>query len=341
MTEVIKRYLIFWFIPVGLLFLWYFQAILMPFLVGLIIGSAIQSLAYYLNYRFKINYHLAVFLIYYLSLSLIVFVFYSIINILISEAPSLITKLNNSSYFKLLKSLDLKTKWEDLLNPSNYLSNLPYVFSNFLESFISLILILVVSLYISLSKSFPENFFHFLKLKEDYFTIWRHIRRKLAFWFFGQIVLMFVIGLAVYIFVGLVLKVKYALLVSLVAGILEVVPILGPIVSAVLVSFVVFLENPAYVLPSIIFFILIQQLENHLLVPLVMSKAVNLHPVLVILGILIGGKFGGILGIILILPLLGVFIEIMNFAGSSNGRTSPSGGEDPGSSPGPAMRSDN
>jgi predicted PurR-regulated permease PerM len=74
---------------------------------------------------------------------------------------------------------------------------------------------------------------------------------------------------------------------------------------------IVFLENPSYILPTIIFFILLQQLENHFLVPLVMRKAVALNPLLIILGILIGAKIGGILGIIIIIPILGSVIEFL------------------------------
>jgi predicted PurR-regulated permease PerM len=122
---------------------------------------------------------------------------------------------------------------------------------------------------------------------------------------------MIFVGFATYIFVGLILKVKYGLLISLIAGIFEAVPILGPIATLIFASMIVFLENPSYILPTIIFFILLQQLENHFLVPLVMRKALALNPLLIILGILIGAKIGGILGIIIIIPILGSVIEIL------------------------------
>jgi predicted PurR-regulated permease PerM len=122
---------------------------------------------------------------------------------------------------------------------------------------------------------------------------------------------MIFIGLATYIFLSLILKVKYGLLISLIAGLLEAVPILGPIVTLIFASMIVFLENPSYILPTIIFFILLQQLENHFLVPLVMRKALTLNPLLIILGILIGAKIGSILGIIIIIPILGSVIEFL------------------------------
>jgi predicted PurR-regulated permease PerM len=308
MEESLKKNIIFWLIPVLFLALWYFKEIIIPFLAGVIIGSATQSLAFYLNYRLKINYYFAVSLIYFLSIFLILALLYLTIKVLIEEIPSLLEKI--PPYISLVNNLDIKAKWADILYLRDYFPNIFRLLSNFFGGFLSLILIFVVSLYVGLIKNFPEDIFSFLKFKEEDFRIWRIVRRKISFWFLGQIVLMIFIGFATYIFLGLILKVKYSLLISLIAGIFEAVPILGPIVAFIFASTIIFLENPSYILPTIIFFILLQQLENHFLVPLVMKKALSLNPLLIILGILIGAKIGGILGIIIIIPILGSVIEI-------------------------------
>jgi predicted PurR-regulated permease PerM len=309
MDESLKKNIIFWLIPLILLFLWYFKEIIIPFLAGVIIGSAIQSLAFYLSYRLKINYYLGVTLIYLFSIFLIITTFYLTIKVLIEELPPLLEKIQ--PYLSLVKNLNIKAKWTDILSLSDYLPNILRLLSYFFGGLLSLILIFVISLYISLAKNFPEDFFSFLKFKEEDFKTWRRVRRKISFWFLGQIILMTFIGLATYIFVSLILKVKYALLISLVAGLLEFVPILGPIITLVITSIIVFLENPNYILLTIVFFILLQQFENHFLVPIVMKKATALNPLLVILGILVGAKIGGILGIIIIIPILGSVIEVL------------------------------
>jgi predicted PurR-regulated permease PerM len=309
MTESLRKNIIFWLIPLVFLLLWYFKAIIVPFLAGIIIGSAIQSLAFYLNYRLKINYYLSVFLIYFFSILLIMATFYLTIKVLIEEIPSLLEKIQ--PYISLIKNLNIKGKWPDILSLSDYLPNILRFLFNFIGGFLSLIFIFIISLYVSLAKNFPEGIFSLFKSKEEYFKIWRRIRRKISFWFLGQIVLMIFIGLATYIFVGLILKVKYGILIGLIAGILEAVPILGPVITLIIASIIIFLENPAYILPTIIFFILLQQLENHFLVPLVMKKALALNPLFVILGILIGAKIGGILGIIIMIPILGSVIEVL------------------------------
>jgi predicted PurR-regulated permease PerM len=309
MKESLKKNIIFWLIPFILLSLWYLKEIIIPFLAGVIIGSAIQSLAFYLSYRVKINYYLAVSLIYLFSIFLITATFYLTIKVLIEEIPSLLEKIQ--PYISLVKNLDIKAKWADILSLSDYLPNILRLLSNFFGGFLSLILIFVISLYVSLAKNFPEDIFYFFKFNEEHTKTWRRIRRKISFWFLGQIILMIFIGLATYIFLSLILKVKYGLLISLIAGLLEAVPILGPIVTLIFASMIVFLENPSYILPTIIFFILLQQLENHFLVPLVMRKALTLNPLLIILGILIGAKIGSILGIIIIIPILGSVIEFL------------------------------
>jgi predicted PurR-regulated permease PerM len=173
----------------------------------------------------------------------------------------------------------------------------------------SFILILVISFYVSFFKNIPENILLFFNVENKYLKIVHFLRRKIAFWFVGLIFLMIFIGISTYIFTAFILKLKYALVISLAAGIFEALPILGPIITLVLALFVVFLENPSYILPTIIFFISIQQLENHLLVPLVMRKALSLNPILIILGILIGAKIAGVLGIIIITPILGSIVE--------------------------------
>ena len=310
----LKKAYIFWLIPVFLLSLWYFKEIIIPFLAGFIIGSAIQSLSFYLSHKIKINYYLAVIFIYSLFLFLISITLYLIFQVFLQEIPTLLEKFNSVlAKIKFSDSFSGKINLNDyfgkIFSFSDYFFYLLNFISIFFGSFISFILILVISFYVSFFKNIPENILLFFNVENKYLKIIHFIRRKIAFWFVGLIFLMLFIGISTYIFTAFVLKLKYALVISLAAGIFEALPILGPIITLVLALFVVFLENPSYILPTIIFFISIQQLENHLLVPLVMRKAISLNPILIILGILIGSKIGGVLGIIIVTPILGSIIE--------------------------------
>jgi predicted PurR-regulated permease PerM len=83
-----------------------------------------------------------------------------------------------------------------------------------------------------------------------------------------------------------------------------VVPYIGPFLSAVPAVFFAFLQNPPLAIAVIILYIVVQQLENHIVVPIVMSKSVGLNPVIVILGVLVGGTLGGIIGALIAIPII-------------------------------------
>jgi predicted PurR-regulated permease PerM len=119
----------------------------------------------------------------------------------------------------------------------------------------------------------------------------------------GQLILS--VSIFTLTYVGLlILDVEYALVLALIAGLLEIVPYIGPIIAVIPAAFFAFVQNPPLALAVLILYIVVQQLENHVLVPMIMSKSVGLNPILVILGILVGGSLGGLLGAIIAVPLL-------------------------------------
>ncbi len=305
--NIIKDSIIFWLVPVLIICLFYFKDIILIFLTSLILGSIIQSLAFFINHRLKINYYFTVILFYFLILITLIFIFYILINVILNELPSLLEKIN--PYVNLLKNLSFIKNIQNFISFDDYIKNVFNILNFIFNSLAFLILILVTSFYISLSKNFPENLLTFFNINEEYGKIFRYIRRKLSFWFMGQVILMLFIGIIVYIFLALILKIKYAFLLSLTAAILEFIPILGPLITLLIIIFIVSLENFNLIIPTVIFFVLLQQIENHFLVPLIMHKAINIHPLLIIFGVIIGAKIGGILGIFVIIPIIGVLIE--------------------------------
>jgi predicted PurR-regulated permease PerM len=118
----------------------------------------------------------------------------------------------------------------------------------------------------------------------------------------GQLLLMLIIF--VFDFLALYfLKVPYALAIAIVSGLLEIVPYIGPIISATLATMVGFLISPIVGLLALAIFTAIQQIEGHIIVPQVMKKAVGLNPVVVILALLIGAKLAGAFGAVLAVPI--------------------------------------
>lgn len=128
----------------------------------------------------------------------------------------------------------------------------------------------------------------------------------------GQLILCVFIGVVVF-FAATLLGVPNPLVLGLISGLLEFVPNLGPfmaLVPAALLALVSqsstlpFLEGPAFALVVIVVWTLIQNIESMIVVPRVMGGSLNLHPVVVIIGVLAGASFAGALGVVLAAPAI-------------------------------------
>ncbi|HEX5396346.1 MAG TPA: AI-2E family transporter [Candidatus Limnocylindria bacterium] len=118
----------------------------------------------------------------------------------------------------------------------------------------------------------------------------------------GAVFLATAIGLTILTLIGFGEFGQFALVLALIAGILEWFPIIGPIIAAIPALLVALTVSPAAVVAIVIVYTGIQQLENNLLVPKVMGDAVDLHPAVVILALVVGGALFGIGGAILAAP---------------------------------------
>jgi predicted PurR-regulated permease PerM len=138
-------------------------------------------------------------------------------------------------------------------------------------------------------------------------------------WVRGQLVLGGVVGLAS--FVGLVLLGqavdpifgRFAVLLALIAGLGELLPIVGPIISAVPAVLLGFTAGPGPALAAFLLYLAIQQLENNILVPKIQSDAIDLHPSLIIAALVIGGAIFGLLGAILALPVTAASRDVFRY----------------------------
>lgn len=125
---------------------------------------------------------------------------------------------------------------------------------------------------------------------------------KLGSWLRGQATLS--VAIAVISYIGfLILSVPYALTLAVIAGILEIVPVIGPIVAGLIAIIVAYAGGSwQLALAVLVLAVIIQQLENHILVPKIMEQAVGLPPIIVIIALAIGAKLGGTAGAILAVP---------------------------------------
>ncbi len=193
-------------------------------------------------------------------------------------------------------------------------SSAPDLVADVASGAFSLIFILVLSFYLlkdvamieqGIDGAIPEHYRDDAqRIKTELNEIWSSFLR-------GQVVLALIIG-TITTLVLWALGVRYALLLGVLAGLLEVVPTIGPIIAMVpAVLLALFqgsahlpVDNTTFALVIVATYFLIQQLENHLVVPNVLGSSVNLPAVVILFGAFAGASLGGVLGIFLAAPVL-------------------------------------
>lgn len=218
---------------------------------------------------------------------------------LITVAPTLAARFFDST------SLDKSVFSSELTSLSKNLFSITIsIFDNLLK----IIFVLVLTFYLLLEKSNLESRISslFKNREERVKKSLVKIEEKLGSWLQGQLILSLLIGVLSYI--GLtVLNIPYALPLAMITGIMEVVPVIGPIISALPAIFIALTISPILSFGVAAMFFVIQQMESHLIVPQVMKRAVGLNPLVVILAIAIGGRLLGIPGALLAVPMAVVF----------------------------------
>ena len=170
---------------------------------------------------------------------------------------------------------------------------------------VSFFSVLVITFYISVEAEAIKRVV-FFSVPRDYqqytMNLINAIQRKIGLWLRGQVILMIIIGAMTYIglsFIGI----KYALVLALLAGLAEFIPFLGPVIAAIPAVFVAVVQSPLHLLLVIVVYVVIQQLENNIIVPKVMQRAVWLNPLVIIVVLLVGARFAGVVGAILAVPV--------------------------------------
>jgi len=181
--------------------------------------------------------------------------------------------------------------------------------------FFSFLGVLVITFYILLEEHAMKKFIRSLTPTRYQTYIFHQMNRaqeKLRLWLKGQLILCLIIGVLAYI--GLtIFGVKYALVLGLWAGLTEFVPYIGPFIGALPAIFIA-LTTGSFLkaILVVVWYIIVQQLENNLIVPKVMQKTVGLNPLVVIIVMLIGAKLAGVIGLLLAVPfalIVKVFLE--------------------------------
>lgn len=176
---------------------------------------------------------------------------------------------------------------------------------DFFKNIFSFFVVLVITFYLLVEENATKKILRSIMpvnaLPYSYQMV-NKIQSQLGLWLRGQLILSFSIFLLVFLTLS-VLNIKYALILAIIAGILEFIPYLGPAFSGFIAVSLTFMHSPVQALIVLICYILIQIFENNILVPNVMRHAVGLNPVISIVSLLVGATLGGFIGVILAIPM--------------------------------------
>ncbi len=205
-----------------------------------------------------------------------------------------------------------------LKNSTNFLQGIgggaAEFFSNIFGGLLTFVLIIVFSFYLMAQRQGIGDFLRLVTpvAYEEYaLHLWERSQRKLGKWLRAQMLLGAIIG--VLTFFGLfALGVPNAFLFAILAGIFELIPVAGPILAAVPAVITAFLIGIPLGVSTLVLYVVIQQIESHAIVPMVMSKSVSLSPIIVVVALLVGMKLGGIFGMLLAVPATAIVAELVS-----------------------------
>ena len=304
-------------------FLYLIRDIILIVFVAMVLAAALTPMVEWFHKKVRFPRAVSVLVIYLLFLAIVSSIVVLMVPPIVEQVRSLASLL--PAYFSgTIGEISLPDDKDLAENLSGFLSTLSSQLGKISQSFIggvsqlfggifSLIMILVLTFYLLIQEKGLQRFVSILPTKHEAYLIdlTTRIQLRIGSWFRGQMLLALVVG--VLIFIGLFsLGIKFALVLALFAGLMEIVPIVGPIISAIPAIFLASTQNPWLALAVLALFVIVQQLENNVLVPKIMSRAVGLEPIIVIIVVLIGSKLGGILGMLLSVPIATVFSVFIN-----------------------------
>ncbi|MDD2753205.1 MAG: AI-2E family transporter [Candidatus Portnoybacteria bacterium] len=179
---------------------------------------------------------------------------------------------------------------------------------NIFGGIFSAIVIVVISFYLVVQDKGIKMFISSVTPAEHrpyVVNLAERIQTKLGRWMRGQLIIM--LAIAVMVFAGLFsLRVDFALMLALLAGLLEIVPYIGPVLAGSAAVSLAFLQSPFLGFLVLILFLVVHQVEGYVLVPMVMKRAVGLNPLVVIISMIVGAKLMGILGVVVAVPIVAI-----------------------------------
>lgn len=309
-----------------------FSSIFLPFFSAFILAYLINPLIDRLEFLFKKR-TIAI-LFFYMFISLLVFLLLkNVLPLIISELNDLSTKL--PFYYSNIKTwlISLRTTYEielPILKQFNFFksiqSKMEIIFLNlvnylpqfFISTFstISYLLLIPIVLFFFLLNDLKIKSAFYKLIPNKYFEVSIHllysIGKKLGNYLRGILLETLIIS-TFSIFILFFIGADYSIILGLVAGVMNIIPYVGPILGAIPAIIVLYLKFKSLniILYLIIGFGIVQIIDNMILKPIIYSQSVDLDPVFVMLILLLGGSIGGIWGLVVAIPIGGILKVII------------------------------
>ncbi len=305
--EISHRTIIF--TAVFLLVLWILyiiRDIILQLFIALLIMAILNPLVSKLSKR-RIPRALSVFLVYFIFFGIIGTLIGVIIPIVISQSTSFVNSLprffDNLGVSRLLSEQMVGQLISQLGGfPGQVVKVGVSIFSNIFDIFA----VLIFAFYFLLMREKLDDhlgFFFGEEKRQEIARLINILEKRLGSWARGELMLMALVGTFTYLGL-LILGIPFALPLALLAGVLEIIPYIGPIIAAIPAVLVGLSISPLMGLAVASLAFLIQQFENYLFVPKVMEKSVGVSPIITLVALVIGLRLAGVVGIIVSVPLV-------------------------------------
>lgn len=298
--------------------LWLIRDVLLYVFIALLMAGVVYPMATW-GAKHKIPKGLTVVLFYLLLFGLIIAAVALLIPAVVSEAGMLAGTYGQSAQWvsEWVNSLkELSTRYTFIHNLQTGVASLQAqllqgaggVFTTIggvFNGLVGVIVVLVLSFYIIVEESAVKTLFQNVipnEYQEFASSLVWSVTNRLGDWLRGQLILGMIIGLLYFIAFSII-GLPYALLLALLGGLLEFVPYLGPLVAGIPALIIAATLSPLHLIFTVAGMILIQQLENNVLVPKIMERAVGLNPIMSIVAVLIGAQLFGIVGALFAIPV--------------------------------------
>lgn len=321
------------FLLLGVLILWFInleKEIFTPFILAAVFAYVINPLVSFLSEKTRLPRVISIIAVFAVILGLLIFGSISLSKRALEESSQLQDfaqslkrtanfQVENLPEFARPAALDALSS----LNESKFLALSLSIVPRALSGVISLVIFLFAGFFfLNEGRSFVDRLLNFIPnvYKIEVEILLRKVNSVFGGYLRGQLFLVFFVSSILFIILS-ILGIKFALVLAIFSGFAELVPFIGPIVAGGVAASTAFITRTSnfalspeqLVLAVIIIYFIVRQFEDYFVIPTMMGKITKLHPLVILFAVLAGGHIGGVMGLILAVPIAGMLRIILEF----------------------------